>query len=210
MTTRWARVARGWIAALVSTFIAVCSHAFAGGGVPGAVGIALCLAFSGVACILLAGTTLSTTRLAVAVTISQFMFHGLFSMMTDAAPSSIAAAGAAPHLHSGMVVQLASGPVSASGEAMSTSMDLRMWTGHAVAAVITVIALRFGERAFWQLVDETKFTITRLLTQVTPVATEVRTAPPAGAAFCALLPRSQFLFLSIHPHRGPPVTALIH
>lgn len=209
MTTRWARVARGWMAALVSTFIAVCSHALAGGGVPGAAGIALCLVFSGVACILLAGRTLSTPRLAAAVVTSQFMFHGLFGMLTGASASASAAGSMASAAES---MSFGSESMSSGSESMSMSMSmgLPMWTGHAVAAAITVIALRFGERAFWQLVAVTTLTITWLLTQVCLVATEIRTAPPADAARRALLPRSQCLFLSIHPHRGPPAAARLH
>lgn len=63
MTTRWARFARGWIAAIVSLFVAACSHSLAGGSLPAAAGIALSLAFSGATGVLLAGKTLSLARL---------------------------------------------------------------------------------------------------------------------------------------------------
>lgn len=59
MTTRWARFARGWIAAIVSLFAAASSHTLAGGSLPATAGIAL----SGATCVPLAGKTLSLARL---------------------------------------------------------------------------------------------------------------------------------------------------
>jgi hypothetical protein len=93
MNTRWARFARGWIAAIVSLFVAACSHALAGGALPATAGLALCLAFSGAVCVLLAGKTLSLARLSIAVGLSQLPFHGLFSLLTDAPLGTPAPAG---------------------------------------------------------------------------------------------------------------------
>ncbi|MET0992153.1 MAG: hypothetical protein ABWX66_07140, partial [Lacisediminihabitans sp.] len=84
MSTRWARVVRGGIAATISVFVALCSHLLAGGDAPGLPGILLCLAFAAMICIALAGRRLSTPKLAVAVGASQFLFHGVFAMLGSA------------------------------------------------------------------------------------------------------------------------------
>jgi len=80
MTTRRARFARGWIAAIESLFVAACSNTLAGGSLPGTAGIA----FSGATCVLLPGKTLSLARPSTAVVLSQLLFHGPFSLLADA------------------------------------------------------------------------------------------------------------------------------
>jgi hypothetical protein len=207
MTTRWARFARGWIAALISTFVAACSHALAGGGLPGTAGLALCLAFSGVVSILLAGKTLSLWRLSLAVALSQLLFHSLFSLLTVARPGGVPtgdAVGVGMN-HGGEPMVLQPGPAASAVPPMSLAADLRMWAGHAIAAVVTIAVLALGEHVFWCLADGARLCVTRILGSVLPVDTPA--AFRARLVAGAIAPRPRYLVFSIHRHRGPPVFA---
>jgi hypothetical protein len=203
MTTRWARFARGWIAAIVSTFVAVLSHALAGGSIPSGAGIALCLTFSAIICVLLAGKTLSRVRLAVSVSVSQFLFHGLFGLLTDAPAPPAAGRGMSMDPSASLAASL-----PAQHAAVAMPMDARMWIGHAFAAVVTVIALRHGERAFWGLLDLARLTLTRLFGHTLAVGTPSQCRPHAVASDRARLPRPVNELLSMLRHRGPPYVPL--
>lgn len=201
MTTRWARFARGWIAAVVSILLAAFWHAIAGGTLPGAAGILLCVAFSVVVCVLLAGKTLSLTRLSIAVGASQFMFHALFGMLTDAP-----AAASAALQHTGAMV-MNSAQLPAPTHVMVMNADPRMWAGHAVAAVLTIVALNFGERAFWGLADLAALSVTRLRrVLLVPVAFPARPRPVVSAGATAT--RHLVVLFSSDRHRGPPALRL--
>jgi hypothetical protein len=210
MTTRWARVVRGWIAALVATFVAACSHALSGGSLPGTAGLALCLAFSGMVSILLAGRSLSLVRLAVAVTLSQAMFHSLFSLMTDPGPgaqtTAVAIAAGSGMRHGAPPLLMRSDSV-ASVVPMSAGADLWMWVGHAVAAIVTIALLALGERAFWGLTRLAGLVIGRLLATVLPAETAVPLLRPTADRAAA--PRRRPLVLSVQRHRGPPALASV-
>ncbi len=78
--SRGARVARGLGAAVSAVVIAALSHVAGGGAAPGLLGTALALAFAVLVCIALAGRRLTAGRTTVAVTLSQFVFHVLFSL----------------------------------------------------------------------------------------------------------------------------------
>lgn len=147
MTTRGARFIRGWIAAAISVFVAVCSHALAGGQGPGAAGLALCLAFAGPISVVLAGKSLSLPRLILSVIISQFLFHAGFSLLGSAGGPTPTTPTVAHWMSADMHVHALN--LQAANSAMT--MARWMWAAHATAAVITILALRFGELAFWQL-----------------------------------------------------------
>ena len=202
MTTRWARFARGWIAAIVSLFVASCSHACAGGVLPATTGLALCLAFSGAVCVLLAGKTLSLGRLSLAVSVAQLLFHGLFSLMADT-PVSVTTLGGAGMHHGGDTLLLRLG--SATSTVPPMTADARMWAGHAVGAVVTIAALSFGERAFWGLVRVARLSISRILGSVLPVETPMPPRPRHADSAVVALPGA--LKFSINRHRGPPAFA---
>ena len=204
-STRWARFVRGWIAAAIAVFVALCSHLLAGGDAPGLPGILLCLAFAGMICVVLAGRTLSTPRLAVAVGLSQFLFHGVFGML-GSAPMSIA--GGHPHdAHTmDMSAQPMPLPVPMAAADSGMAMPTWMWFAHAVAAVITVLALRFGERAFWRLVALAAPWVRMLLAFARPVAVH---APPASIPAADVLLPPRLVVLSPQRHRGPPALAAL-
>jgi hypothetical protein len=197
--------------ALFATVIAFCSHTLAGGvGVSG-IGILISLVFSGFVCLALAGRSLSRVRLAIAVTISQFAFHLVFSFL--AAPASASAAAALPGMNhmtdaATQLSALDSGSHSAAMASASTAMwpDAAMWFAHALAAVLTMLVLFKGESAFWALVEFTRVVVIRILVAVVPALS----GPPRAnvvAVDRAALPRTIRLFLSTLRHRGPPAFA---
>jgi hypothetical protein len=192
MTTRWARFLRGWIAAAVSVFVALCSHTLAGGNVPSPVGVALCLAFAGMICIALAGKSLSLPRLAVSVGVSQFLFHGAFSLLGSAPVT-----GSTGSMASTMDVQTLHLQAAADS---GMAMPAWMWFAHAVAALVTIAALRYGERAFWAVLALARPFVIRMLAALTPAETPVRRAP-VSPVLCA--PRSRLIVSSLS-RRGPP------
>jgi hypothetical protein len=201
MTTRWARFARGWIVAVFSTFVAALSHTLGGGAVPGLLAVVVSLAFAGIVSIALAGRTLSTWRLTVAVLLSQLVFHGLFSF--GGAGGRLSATDAAGHAHdAGQTVLLM--PAGAATEAMAGNHGALMTASHVLAAIVTVVALRFGERAFWGLFSTAAMAWRALVTVPAPVPIWQR--PAVAAQFRTRLQRPQRLApLSPMRHRGPPV-----
>ncbi|MGO4785718.1 hypothetical protein [Cryobacterium sp. W22_MBD10_FK3] len=204
MTTRWARFARGWIVAAFSTFVAALSHTLGGGAVPGSLAVVVSLAFAGIVSIALSGRTLSTWRLTAAVLLSQLIFHGLFSL--GGAGGSLVTTQSSAHAHSaGSVAVLAPSPMQA--ETMTgAGHGLMMPLAHVLAAVVTVLALRFGERAFWGLFTTATVTLQALVRVVVP--TPIPNIPRAIAAVTAAVPpRDLLVLLSPMRHRGPPVRA---
>ena len=219
MTTRWARFARGWIAALFSTFVAALSHTLGGGSGPGIVPVALSLAFAGIVCIGLAGRTLSLWRVSLSVLASQLIFHGLFSL--GGSGGALATPVSAPHAHYPVAVPVDSALLGAAGSghlgssAMMGAMPgamaggpadgVAMWLAHLAAAVVTILALRFGERAFWGLLENARLVIRALFAQhalVLPPRSPRRTVTTARV----FTPRDLSVLLSTMRHRGPPVS----
>ena len=186
MNTRWARVGRGTIAAAVATFVAAFSHTIAGDAAASWVGVAASFVLALAVCTALAGRTLSWWRLAAAVAVSQALFHLLFS--GPGAP-----VGVTGHAHDAGAV-----PMPA-----LHAHDDRMILAHVIAGVITLLALRFGERAFLSVTDSARLMVARVLLVVAPIA-----AAPARvilpAVRTALAPRTIHV-PSTHRHRGPPL-----
>lgn len=186
MDSRWARVARGTVAATFATFVAAFSHSIAGGSAPSVFGIGVSLILAIALCTLLAGRTLSVWRLAVSVVASQALFHGLFSGLGT--PAGMPHHGADSHaLHA----------VVGMGTASSTST---MTLAHLIAALITVIAIRYGESAFWGLGQTFRLLFARLAGILIPLFPHtVAVVVPAPVRVL----HSQHL-LSSTSRRGPP------
>lgn len=143
--TRATRALRGVLAASVATFVALLSHVTAGGEVPGWVGVVVPLALSAVVCTALAGRRLSPWRLAIAVGISQFLFHALFVL--GASGPSVAPASSGHHHAAGMSMPAAEATVAVS----LAQSDTIMWAWHVAAALVTTVALYRGERVVVRL-----------------------------------------------------------
>lgn len=197
MSSRAARVARGLVVAGFATFVAALFHVAGGGAPPSALALTLSLMFSGLGCIALAGKRSRLWRSAVSVSLSQFLFHGLFML----SPSGHFA-GRSGHVHAGTHLVL----VPVSPEPMSAGTDhsgAAMWLSHLVAGLVTLVALRYGERTLRAVCGIAALPLRRLMRLValgspsTPVRrVRVETVP-------SLLP-SRVVLLGGFRHRGPP------
>ena len=207
MATRWARVLRGFVAAVFAVFIAGFAHVAGGGNIPSLAGAAVALAFATLACIALAGRSLSVWRLGFSVALSQGAFHVLF-WLTGTGSSAIGA-GAASGVRRMMAMremvpaELFAGS-SGSGSGSTMPDDVWMWLAHALAAALTVAALLWGETAFWSLLDAARLALTR----ATRWTAELPHRPEIAPIFILLVDRraAHFLLTGLR-HRGPPRVA---
>ncbi|MEH6782041.1 MAG: hypothetical protein V7618_10820 [Rhodoglobus sp.] len=186
MHTRAMRVLRGSFAAVFATFTAAFSHQFAGGISPSLFGMGVSLVISITICTLLAGRTLSLLRLSIAILASQAMYHSLFSAM-------LAPEGIAQHDMAAMTFDFSS---------VAQSADSAMSLSHGVAAVVTILAFRYAESAFWGLFDTARMFVSRLFASLSLSATpvlEFRMLPRTAPAITLVL-----RFLSTTRYRGPP------
>jgi hypothetical protein len=215
MGSRWARVARGLLASTLAIFVASLFHVAGGGAAPGPVSLALSLAFAMLASIALTARRLSVWRLTVSVGLSQLLFHVLFSVGGGTATFSAATYSPADgvvgmsHLHAGSHLVMSSASTASVHADMSPFPTTpAMWFGHAAAVLVTVIALRFGERAFWGLFETARMGVARIVTQLASTTVQVGLAPaPALAARGEAEPsrlRDLGLPLARLRHRGPP------
>ncbi|MCS5722982.1 hypothetical protein N1028_04790 [Herbiconiux sp. CPCC 203407] len=203
MSDRITRVARGLVAATVAVFAAAFSHVVAGGGAPGAPGFALAAAFAVLVCVALAGRRLRMLTLAVSILSSQFVFHLLFEVGGGAAASASAPGGlhAAHAGHAGLdgygalAAQLGASVADASGAAGHGHPAFVMWASHAVAAIVTIVALRRGEQTIARL---------RELGRTTPGTPGIGLLRPGRAlarAFAAVIGRARIAGLAQSPAR---------
>lgn len=195
--TRWARVARGTIAATVSLFIAAFSHWLAGGSLPGVAGFALCLVFSVLACVALVGRRMPRTRLAASIVASQAMYHGVFASLGS---STIPTAPALGHVHDA--------PIEFGAVAPHLHASNEMLLAHAFAAVVTFVILAFGERSIAATAGLAR-SLARSLFPFTLDASFVgapATLTPTGHRIVLLALRR--VDHSGLRHRGPPAAAL--
>lgn len=195
------RVVRGSAAATLSTFVALLCHVAAGGRIPTLVGIAVPLVLSLAVCTVLAGRRTSAARLAASVVVSQFLFHVLFVL---GAPTGISATGAATdgsaHMHS---------VVLTSTTLHTHSGGQTMWWAHAVAAMVTILALHRGESTMRRLAEIGRLAVATIAGDrlawartIRPVTIRRTTRPTLVARVDALRTRDGVLSRS---RRGPPV-----
>jgi hypothetical protein len=186
MHSRWARVWRGTSAATFATVVAAFSHVVGGGYPPTLFALVVSLMFSVMACVLLAGRTLSLVRLSVSVAISQALFHALFG--------TLGAPVAAAHGH---------GSILSMDAAAASSASANMWLAHAVAALFTIAAFRYAEQAFWGLATTAALVVRRATSITAPVAiVAARLMAPRVSA--EGLPRALAAVMAALRHRGPP------
>lgn len=198
--TRAGRTVRGLIAALVATFVASVSHSTADGTPAPVIGIVLALLFAAPVCIALAGRRLSWIRLSIAVALSQFAFHGLLLIGVGSGSGS-ATTGLGGHLH-GAELAGALGPTTVdAGHALH--LQPAMWVAHAIAPVLTVLALGRGEQALRALLALTGWDlVARLLTASPTPAHRI----PSARGVVVPVRRSRFV-LTVVSRRGPPLAA---
>lgn len=205
MGSRPARAMRGTLASAVAIFVAALFHVAGGGAAPGIVPVALSLAFATLASIALTSRRLSLWRLTVSVVLSQFLFHALFSL-GDGTARFVGADGtsALGHLHTGAHLTMTGAAMPASH---TDPASPSMWLTHATAVFVTVVALRFGERAFWGLFATARVGVLRfaeLVAGAAPIPVRVVAVVSAVAAAEPARLRDLGLPLARLRHRGPP------
>ncbi|HRN28362.1 MAG TPA: hypothetical protein PK781_12075 [Terrimesophilobacter sp.] len=201
MVSRGARIARGVTAAAVSTFVAVFFHGLAGGPVPAFLGLVACLVFSALVSIPLAGVALSRVRLALAVGLSQFLFHFLFLMFAGVSNSAIGGGG---HVHGASAV---AAQLAALDPGAVHTHDGPMWLSHAAAAAVTFVVLRYGERALWLLAELARLTGVALGLGMSSAAHIGRLA--TTIAHTDEPPLASRILSSVVRYRGPPAAVAL-
>ena len=205
MSSRGARVARGFAAAGVATLVAALFHMAGGGEAPSALALTLSLVFSSLASIVLVGKRVAPWRVTLSVAVSQFLFHALFTLSPSASFSGMPMGG---HLHAGMHLTLVPGAPAAVDAVTAgptfLGADVWMWLAHAAAAALTIAVLLHGERTLLAVARFAFFTLHRFVDRVaavTPVATN-RVSTPVDTV-PATLHGLQALIGALR-HRGPP------
>lgn len=189
------------LAAGVATFAAVVSHSVADGRPAPALGIVLALVVAVPVCTALAGKRLSWIRLALAVVVSQFVFHGLLLIGVGEGGGALPAiTERAGHLHASGVVATVAAPLTTTHVGHDGAW---MWVAHAIAAVVTILALGHGERALRALLSLSGWNlVARVLAwHPSPVS------PPAPVVWGQLPSPRRAVPLRVLRRRGPPVTA---
>lgn len=184
---------RGFAAASIATFVALASHVWVDGRMPGPLGLLVPWLLSFMICTLLAGRRLSLVRLGASVIASQLLFHALF-VLGSITPRS----GVGPHDHGDMVLAF-------EGAALPLPEDAGMWGAHAFAAAVTVAALHRGERIVRSLLataSEVRAWLRRVV-RMPIVAPFVR--PTSVRWTVAGAPRRRDPLLIAHRRRGPPL-----
>lgn len=196
-------MARGVAAAVAATATAAASHTLAGAEAPSPAILALAVAFASLVCVALSGRRLSLLRLAASVLLSQLAYHALFLVTGGGGDVSVAGtSSSSAHFHADSTVELIAG----SGGHVAHSQA--MWAAHLVAAVVTVAALRHGERVFWTLGAELVRAVVRIVVRASAL---LAPSSPSVAVVGAPEPRTPHpldAVLSVLRHRGPPLRAL--
>lgn len=192
MNSRAIRLARGWVVGVFATASAALSHAFAGGGTPSPLALAVGVVFGGMLGTFALAARPSLPRLVIAVGVSQLAFHLAFSTLG-------AAASVVPAVHQHGAVMVAAVPAHSHGDPAT------MWVAHAIAGVLTLALLRAAERAGWRMLVEfarlvvSSFRIPAAaptpLPRVVAPRTETRVIPPLSATLTSAVSR-----------RGPPLS----
>jgi hypothetical protein len=197
MTTRWARLARAVVAAALSLFVAAFSHVLVGGAAPSGLAIVASFTVSVMVCVALTGKRLSLAALSIAVGVSQFLFHAVFSVWAEAAPSTA--------IGTGHMAAMQMGTLSPAVGHQVMEMDGWMWLGHAAAAVVTIVALRHGELAFWGILLLSGLWIGSLFSRLPKPQAPASVRPVFVQPARVFAPRGLAILLTSLRHRGPPV-----
>lgn len=197
MATRWARVARGLIAAGFAVFITAFAHVAGGGALPSIPVLTLAFSFAALACIALAGRRVSRWRIATSVILSQGALHLLF-MLTSGGHGAMTV----PMAGMNMPGMRASLSVAAEPASASLYTGGWMWLAHAAAATLTIVALFWGESAFWSICRSAAVMLARSLYWPVP-------QPRQAKALLHVFARSHYrrgahFLLTGLRHRGPP------
>lgn len=198
MKTRGARAARGAAIAAFATLVASLAHTVGGGAPPGALALALSLAFSAPLAMLLVGGRMPLLRASAAAIAAQAALHLLYALGT---PGGGLATSAAPHTsHGTPVVHLDGATIVDHGHAVAMPL------AHLIAAAATVAVLALLDRA----VTASAVAFATLVRGIRLLVGALRGIPapatPARVVSTAWTgpPNPGILLLSSLRHRGPP------
>ena len=141
---RQARTLRGCAAAAIAVLLASTGHTLSGGGAPPLWLVVAVVLLAAPLCVALAGRRRSVPRIAASVILAQLALHAAFAATGPDAPMDGmgAVGGFAPaalsHGHHQALVLWVAGSV----DPATTTMN----AGHALAALLTVVLLAWGER----------------------------------------------------------------
>lgn len=183
---------------------------------PGPLGICVPFVFSLVVCTLLAGRTLSLTRLSISVMASQTLFHTLFVLGTPAQAFTATTPQGGAHQHGPTTFEFAATAAPATDQVLAhVHGDATMWVSHFVGAVITIAFLYRGERALvrlWELAEHLVTQVRLSFTAVLHPATLITAAPRREPRLEAPYPVSWSVLSHVTStalsRRGPPVVRL--
>jgi hypothetical protein len=148
-------------------------------------GVIAALIISGALSTALVGRRLSVVRLAVAMGLSQLLFHWLFASLST--PVGLA------HVHGATLLPDAPAPHHAGA----------MWLAHAAAGLAALVLYRYGEAAFFSLAGTAAVLLARITRVVIPVP--VLPLAPILPAWAPHAPRARLLLESAVSRRGPPL-----
>jgi hypothetical protein len=204
MQSRTERLARGTIAAGVATFAAALSHAAGGGLFPSAPLLALAFLASIGWCTLVVGRRFSWRRVSVAVVASQAFFHATFALVSDEATRVVADSAHGGHHGTTTLTVIA-------GESAHAHVGgAWMLLAHAIAALLTIAALRLGDRSSFGIAALSRLVNSLRRVVVVAVAPERHaTGTRVRAGGSGFRPARAVLLLGGLRHRGPPLTTAI-
>lgn len=217
MGSRGARAVHGAAIAGFATFTAALAHTIGGGTPPGPLAIALGLAFSAPLAMLLTGARAARVRTGVSTLVAQASLHLCYGVVggagltgplsTAASPGDLAGhaghlAGHAGHLAHGSSMPL--GAVSTAPGLVDHGHEFMPFT-HAVAAVLTFVALVAGERVLLAVARTVRLFVRRLTSVPAAVVVASPRSAPTGER-PTLIVRLLHAALS---SRGPPLVAVV-
>jgi len=192
---------RGVGVASIATFVALMGHVAGGGALPGWLGLLAPFALASAVSTVAVGRKQSLLGLSIAVVTSQALFHMLFTLGAPALPT----AALAPHHH---------------GASPTLPLDMgigehlhgmpAMTLMHAVAALLTIAALRWSERAVAAAAHGIAAVVRWLERVVAPVAIRPqRSLRPAQKAHGVIWHPTSLSIAASISRRGPPLSLSI-
>lgn len=129
------RALRGTAAAAIAVLLASTAHTLSGGDAPPLWLIVAVTVLAAPLCVALVGRRRSVPRIAVSVVVAQLALHAAFAAVGTAAPAGPAALGSGHH-HALLLWE------AGSSDPAAATMNV----GHALAALLTVVLLAWGEQ----------------------------------------------------------------
>lgn len=192
--SRTARVYRGAVIAVVSTFIAALSHVLAGGNIPTFIAMVATTLIALPLVVLLTSKRFKLFGSFAAVGFTQALFHTIFVYAGTGIRPGSAEALPLHAAHMGMMEQFV--PI-----AVGSNADLLMWFSHGIATVITVFIILQGENALARL-ENAVFKVFATLLLVVPSSFSTPFLWPGFSSF----PKVSLYLFDRTSFRGPPAS----